>query len=148
MYLINRPESQPQQCFVSLVKIDSWGSGKEDFFKDVSVLSFSPFGKTFDPFKQIWIPSLHLSVLFVQSLQEKKPFKVCMGFFVPLQNISLIWRNHLYCWKAANFDLCSALMAIEQWGFILACHIYCDTGHSFIMVVSKDAWHSHLLPSI
>ena len=30
----------------------------------------------------------------------------------------------------------------------LACHTYCDTGHSFIMVISEDPWHSHLLPSV
>ena len=29
----------------------------------------------------------------------------------------------------------------------LACHTYCDTGHPFIMVISEDPWHSHLLPS-
>ena len=30
----------------------------------------------------------------------------------------------------------------------LACHTYCDTEHPFIMVISEDAWHSHLLPSV
>ena len=30
----------------------------------------------------------------------------------------------------------------------LACHTYCDTGHSFIMVISEDLQHSHLLPSV
>ena len=30
---------------------------------------------------------------------------------------SLIWRRRNYGWRAANVDLCSALMAIEQWGF-------------------------------
>ena len=29
----------------------------------------------------------------------------------------------------------------------LACHTYCDTGHPFIMVITEDPWHSHLLPS-
>ena len=42
---------------------------------------------------------------------------VCLLFFVPLENFSLIWRSHHCRWRAANFDLCSALMAIEQWGF-------------------------------
>ena len=27
----------------------------------------------------------------------------------------------------------------------LTCHTYCDTGHLFIMVISEDPWHSHLL---
>ena len=30
----------------------------------------------------------------------------------------------------------------------LACLTYCDMGHPFIMVISLDAWHSHLLPSV
>ena len=29
----------------------------------------------------------------------------------------------------------------------LACHTHCDNGHPFIMVISEDPWHSHLLPS-
>ena len=48
---------------------------------------------------------------------------LCLGFFVPLENFSLIWRRHHYRWKAANFDLCSALMAIEQWGFFSVPHL-------------------------
>ena len=43
--------------------------------------------------------------------------------------------------------LCSALITIVNKWF-LACHTYCDTGHSFIMVISEDPWHSHLLPGI
>ena len=30
----------------------------------------------------------------------------------------------------------------------LACHTYCDMGHPFTMVISKDPWHSHLLQSV
>ena len=70
---------------------------------------------------------------------------VCLKFIVPLENFSLIWRRHHFRWRAANFDLCSVFMAIEQWGF-LTCHTYCDTGLPFI--ISEDAWHSHLLPSV
>ena len=29
-----------------------------------------------------------------------------------------------------------------------ACHTNCDAGHPFIMVISDDPWHSHLLSSI
>ena len=28
------------------------------------------------------------------------------------------------------------------------CHTYCDTGPPFIMVISEDSWHSHLLPRV
>ena len=44
-------------------------------------------------------------------------FFICLEFFFPLENFSHIWRRHHYRWKAANFDLYLALMAIEQWGF-------------------------------
>ena len=30
----------------------------------------------------------------------------------------------------------------------LAFHIYCDTGHPFLVVISKDPWHSHLLTGV
>ena len=47
----------------------------------------------------------------------------CVEFIVPLKNFSLIWRRHHCRLKAANFDLCSALMAIEQWGFFNVPHL-------------------------
>ena len=30
----------------------------------------------------------------------------------------------------------------------LTCHTHCDTGLSFIMVISEDPWHSHLMQSV
>ena len=50
---------------------------------------------------------------------------VCMfvWFIVPLEDISFIWRRHHSRWRAANFDLCSALMAIEQWRFFSVPHL-------------------------
>ena len=45
------------------------------------------------------------------------------GVYRHTREFSLIWRRHHYRWRAANFDLCSALVAIEQ------CHTYCNTGH-------------------
>ena len=48
---------------------------------------------------------------------------VCLGFFISLENSSLIWRRHHCRWKAANFDLCSALMVIEGWGFFFVSHL-------------------------
>mgnify|MGYP003692190915 CR=1 FL=1 len=47
---------------------------------------------------------------------------VYLEFIVPLENISLIWRSNPCRWRAANFDLCSVLMAIEQWGFVNVPH--------------------------
>ena len=48
---------------------------------------------------------------------------ICLGFFVPLDNFSLIWRRHHYRWRVANFGLRWALMAIEQWGFFSVPHL-------------------------
>ena len=50
---------------------------------------------------------------------------VCMFriFHIPLENVSLIWRCHHYWRGATNFDQCSALMIIEQWGFVNASHL-------------------------
>ena len=45
------------------------------------------------------------------------------GFIFPLENFSLIWRRHHYLWRAANFNLCSALIAIEQWEFFSVPHL-------------------------
>ena len=44
-------------------------------------------------------------------------------WIVPLENFSLIWRRHHFWWRAANFDLCSTLKAIEQWGFFNVPHL-------------------------
>ena len=49
---------------------------------------------------------------------------VCLEFIVPLETFSLIMRRHHCRWRAANFDLlCSALIAIEQWGFFSVPHL-------------------------
>ena len=71
---------------------------------------------------------------------------VCLGIFVLLENYSIIWRHNHYRWRAANVDLYSALMAIQMWGVFNVQHLYCYTGHPLIMVISKDLWHSYLLP--
>ena len=47
---------------------------------------------------------------------------VYLEFINPPKNFSLIWRRHRCRWRAANYDLCSALMAIEQWGFFNVPH--------------------------
>ena len=49
------------------------------------------------------------------------------------ENVSLIWSRYHYRWGAANFDLCSVSLEGS-----FACHMYCDTGHSFKMVISED----------
>ena len=48
---------------------------------------------------------------------------VCLGFFISLENFSLIWRRHHCRSMSANIDLCSALMAIKHWGFLSVPHL-------------------------
>ena len=63
---------------------------------------------------------------------------VCLfGVFRPTRDFSLLWRCHHCRRRAANFDLCSALMDLSNEGSV-ACHTYCDTGQPFIMVISED----------
>ena len=51
----------------------------------------------------------------------------CTSLSVVLETVPifllLIWIRHHYRWRPANFDLCSALMAIEQWGFFNVPHL-------------------------
>ena len=58
-------------------------------------------------------------------------------FNVPLENFSLIWRRHR-TWRASNFDLYSALRAIEQWGFFIVPTPAADTGPWFLRSHLKD----------
>ena len=46
---------------------------------------------------------------------------VCL-FVVPSRTFHS-WKSHHCRWSAANFDLCLALMAIEQWGFFSVPHL-------------------------
>ena len=71
-----------------------------------------------------------------------------LSFFLTLENISLIWRRHHYRWRVANFDLYARHLWPLSSESSLACHTYWDTGHPFIMAISADPWHSHLLPSV
>ena len=73
---------------------------------------------------------------------------VCMfGIFVPLKNLSLRWRRHHYGERLQILTFARYSWPLSGEGS-LACHTYCVTGHPFIMVISEDPWHSHLLPSI
>ena len=63
-------------------------------------------------------------------------FFVCLGFLIPLENFHLygdvtitgeelqILTNARHIWPLSSKDL--------------AFHTYCDTGHPFIMVISKE----------
>ena len=59
---------------------------------------------------------------FLSKNVVKDDFFILFGDFSPTREFLNIWRRHHCRWRAANFDLCSALMAIEQWGFFNVPH--------------------------
>ena len=68
---------------------------------------------------------------------------VCLWFFVPLENFSLIWSRHHNLSRAPNFYIYSALMAIEQWGFPNMWHLLYVTvynGHLRGPVTLMPTW--------
>ena len=67
----------------------------------------------------------------------------CLFRFVPLMTPSLIWRLHHYRWTTANFEIFSALLAIER-EWLLRVMELCDTRHPFRIVISEDPWHLQL----
>ena len=70
-----------------------------------------------------------------------------LEFFVPLENFSLIWRRHHCQWRVTILTYARQLRSLSSEGS-LSCHTYSDTLNPFIMVISEDPWHSHLLPSV
>ena len=77
------------------------------------------------------------------------PTFIYLGFFfVPLENFSFIWtaltiideglQILTYTWHS---------LPLSNEGYLM-CHTYNDMGQPSIMVISKDPWHSYLLPSI
>ena len=73
---------------------------------------------------------------------------VCLGFFFRLTREFFTHKETSPLPVKVCKDLvCSALMAIEQWGFFSMSHLLWH-GHPFIMVISEDPWQSHLMPSI
>ena len=82
-------------------------------------------------------PTLYLFVLFVWSFSSHSRVFHSFGDVTitgkRLQILTYMYARHL--WPLSSEDS-------------LACHIYYDTGHPFIMVISQDPWHSQPLPSV
>ena len=69
---------------------------------------------------------------------------VLLLFILGLWSHSRIFHSY---GDVTNFDLCSALMDIEQWGFLNVPHLLWHEA-SVYNVTSEDSWHSHLLLSV
>ena len=71
------------------------------------------------------------------------------GRFVPIKNFSLIWRRYHNWWWATNFDICSALMAIEQWGFFINVpHVLWHGPTLYNGNLRENPWRSQMLWSV
>ena len=68
-------------------------------------------------------------------------------FFIPLENFHLFGDVTLISERLqiSTYARHSWLLCNEG---SLVSHIYCDTGHPIIMVISEDQGHSHLLSSV
>lgn len=90
-----------------------------------------PIKLRFDAIRGFGEHSLMQSIVQVKRHLWSKNFVrfLVLLCFVPLVNLLLKWGRHC-CWWRAALDICLALMAKEQYGFI-TCHIYCDMGQPF-----------------
>ena len=68
-------------------------------------------------------------------------YRPTRGFFTHRETSPLLAKGCKF------WPICSALMAIEQWGFFCVPHLLWH-GASVIIVISENPWHSHLLPSV
>jgi hypothetical protein len=63
-------------------------------------------------------------------------------FYVPLKNISLVWRRHHYRWRASKFGpLLAVLKSFEQRGIFIVPHLLCHWASVF-PVSSEGPPHS------
>ena len=70
--------------------------------------------------------SKHFNIIFNRSF-----LFVCLGFLVILENLSLIWRRRHCRWRAANFNLYSALIVIVKWGIFSVSHLLWQGASSY-----------------
>ena len=62
-------------------------------------------------------------------------------------------ESHYYRWRAAKFDLCSALMAIEQWGIFSVLYLLCHGASVYndhlqgplTLIPVAEQWSCHYL---
>ena len=67
-------------------------------------------------------------------------FLLTRKFFTHMETLPLPVKGCKFCPMLGT-------RAIEQWRFFSVPH-FCDKEHPFIMVITENPWHSHLLPSV
>ena len=94
----------------------------------------STSGNSLAKFKVVWETSLYISIVgfFLLSFTSHSRLHSYGDITITGEGLQIL----TYTWHSG----CSE-------GY-LACNTYCDTSHPFIMVISEDPWHSHILPSV
>ena len=100
-------------------------------------VTLGKYGSVLNSIRRIWTSPL--------CVDRFSPFFVC--FFVPPENCLLIWSVTFAGEGLQILTYARHSLPLSSEDF-LVCDIYCDTGHPFIMIISNDQWHSHLLPSV
>ena len=72
---------------------------------------------------------------------------VCFEFFVPLENFHSFGEVTIAVEGLQILTFARHFWPLSSEGSS-AFHTYCDTGHPFIMVISEDPWHSHVMPRV
>ena len=85
------------------------------------------------------------SSLIAQAIKMLE-LKVYFSFVWNFSNFHLFETSTIPV-KGCRFWTVLGILAINREGS-LACHTNCDMGHPFIIIVSEDPWHQHLLPSV
>ena len=88
-------------------------------FKTVALLSF---GILIIKYCKVFPTTVRRSLLMLLVTMASVIWVLFVEFFVPLEKFPLIWKRHHYRWRTSKFDLCSALMVIEQWELLRVPH--------------------------
>ena len=86
-------------------------------------IPLNPFSINFVIYEPLFFYSVMASKLNLMSFTLYMFASVCLKFFVSLYNFSSILEMSSLQVTACNVDICSALMAIEQWEFVIVPHL-------------------------
>ena len=97
-----------------------------------------------------WTSDNKIEIIYIQPLVMLSLF-LCLFFFGGGSSHSRIfrWYGDVNVKGSEGPQILTFARHLHVWPLSskgsLECHTYCDTGHPFIMVISEDPWHSHIL---
>ena len=99
---------------------DQSGTYFEFYHKDYKTVVILLMIQLFHRLSRFWPLIQFLSLLFYYHYYY---YYYYYYYYCSLFVCLFVWRSHHYRWGAVNFDLCSALMTIEQWVFFSVPHL-------------------------